>query len=259
MIKKVIMIIASICLVLCSSLTVLAENDKTISIEYTREEGNNDFYPKVGFNWQINYNWGFAASHQFNVNAGNEGTTHLEIKRAFLDQELYLALKYENSESHDSIGLGANTHYPINDSLSYDGAVSYTAYWAHKNNPNNLDYHLLDVLSGFQYQINNNLFTSINCEWSTYQYVINTTDLTSDPDYSKLEFSTGLGYQLHENFLIKGVYSWTDTKYEAPGLNQNWGDFIFSANYTFNNYTFYLVYPFYQKGHNAMIGFAYAF
>jgi hypothetical protein len=256
--KKVVLIIVSICLVLCFSLMALADN-KTVYIEYSREEGNNSFYPKVGFDWQINYNWGFAASHQFKVDAGNDRTTRLAIRRAFLDQELYWALNYETSKSYDSIELSANTFFPINDSLSYNGAVSYTTYSAHSDNSDNPDYNLLKILSGFQYKINNKLFSLISCEWSTYQYVTNTTVLTFSPDYSKLELSTGLGYQFNESFFIKGVYSWTDTKYEAPGLNKNWGEFILSANYVFKKYTFYLEYPFYQKDHTAMIGVAYAF
>lgn len=260
MIKKAIIIIMSICLVLCPGLTALAENDKTIYIEYSREEGDNSFYPNIGFDWQINYNWGFTASHQFRVNAGNETTTNFGIRRAFLDQELYLTLNGGTSESYDSFGLSANTSFPLSDSLSFNGTVSDTAYSAHRNNPDNLDYNLLDILSGFQYQINDKLFTLISCEWSTYQYVINTTDSTSNPDYSKLEFQTGLGYQINDNLFVKGVYCWTDTKYEDPGLNEKWGgDFIFSANYTYKNYRFYLEYPLYQIDHTATIGLAYAF
>jgi hypothetical protein len=258
LIKKVIILIVSICLVLCSSLMVLAEN-KTVYMEYSREEGKDDFCPKVGFDWRINYNWEFAANHQFKVGEDNESKTYFEIRRAFLDQQLTLALNRETSESYDSVGVSANDFSPINDSLWYNGVVSYTTYSAKSNNPDSLDYSVLKIFSGFEYKINDKLFTLINGEWRTYQYVVNDTGLTSNPDYSELEFSTGLVYHFTGNFLIKGVYDWTDTKYEDSDLNKFGKGFIFTTYYTFKNYTYYLEYPFSQNDHTAVIGLSYAF
>lgn len=256
MTKKVITIIASICLVLCSSVTVLADN-KTIYTEYSREEGKNDFYPKIGFSWQINYNWGFSASHQFSFKDGNDPSSYLEIRRLFLDQQLTLALSYETSDSYNTIGVNTYASFPLNDLLSYNGAVSFNSYLARGNNPWALDYSLLKLVNGINYKINNNLFVVADYEWMTYQYKINPGS-TSNPNYLEIEFSTGLGYQV-ENFFIKGVYNWADTKYKNPNLNDNWGEFILSSNYTYKNYTFYLEYPFSEKNHIAMIGLSYTF
>jgi hypothetical protein len=256
--KKVILNIVSICLVLCFSLVALADN-KTVYIEYSREEGKDDFYPKVGFNWQINYNWGLAANHQFKVGEGSERKTYFEIRRAFLDRQLTLAFNGEISESYDSVGVSANAFSPLNDSLWYNGAVSYTTYSAKSNNPYSLDYSALKIFSGFQYKINDKLFTLIDGEWRNYQYVKNDTSLTSNPDYSEVQFSTGMVYHFTGNFFIKGVYNWKDTKYENSDSNKFGRGFIFTSYYTFNRYTYYLVYPFSQNDRTAVIGLSYVF
>lgn len=258
MIKITITIILSICLVLCTGLTVLAEN-KTVYVEYLREEGKDDFYPKVGFDWRINYLWGFAANHQFEVGDDGESKTYFEIRRAFLDRQLTLALNGETSESYNSIGVSANTFFPVNDLLSYNGAVSYTTYSAKSNNPYIMDYRSLKIFSGFQYKINNKLFTLINGEWRNYQYEIKDTSLVFNPDYSELQFSAGLVYHFDENFFIQGVYGWTDTQYEDPDTNKLGKGFIISTYYTFDKYKFYLIYPFSENERTAVIGLSYVF
>lgn len=258
MIKKTIIIMALICLVLCSSLMALADN-KTVYIEYSREEGKDDFYPKVGFDWRINYNWGFAANHQFGVGESSEAKTYFEIRRAFLDQQLTLALNGETSESYDSVGVRTNDFSPINDSLWYNGAISYTTYFAKSNNPYSLDYSALKIFSGFEYKISGKLAALINGEWRTYQYRVSGTSLSYNPDYSELQFSTGLVCHFAGNSFVKGVYNWTDTKYEDSGSNKFGRGFILTTYYTVKKYTYYLVYPFSQNDHTAVIGLSYAF
>lgn len=256
--KKLMIIIVAFCLVLCSGIIALAEN-KTAYFEYLKEEGKEDYYPKVGFDWQMNYYWGFSASHQFEVDGDSEGKTYFEIRRGFIDQQLTLAFSGEVSESYNAVGARVSAYFPLNDSLSCSWAITYNSYFARSGNPYALDYNSLKAFSEFRYRVNKKLSALINGEWRTYHYEVNDT-VTSDPDYTEVQLSTGLGYQIKENFYIGGVYNWLDTNYEDPALDKLGRGLILSSNYTYKNYTFYLTYPSSQKNdHTAVIGLAYAF
>ncbi|HOP73623.1 MAG TPA: hypothetical protein PLC07_01015 [Bacillota bacterium] len=259
MTRKAAAILLVFCLILSFGMATWAK-DKTVYVEYSKEEGKDDYYPKVGFDWRINYYWGFAANHQFEVGGDSEAKTYMEVRRLFIDQQLALIFNGETSESYDSFGIKVNAYFPLNDLVSYNWALIYNTYFGKRhNNPYALDYHALKAFGELRYKINNRLTALINGEWRMYQYDIKDATNT-DPDYSEMQVSTGLGCQIKENFYIEGVYNWTDTRYDDPGINKKFGNgFIFKGNYAYKKRTFYVKYPFSQNDRTSVVGVSYTF
>jgi len=257
--RKAAAILLVFCLILSFGMATWAK-DKTVYVEYSKEEGKDDYYPKVGFDWRLNYYWGIAASYQFDVGGDSEAKIYMEARRLFIDQQLAVVLSGETSESYDSLGLKVNAYFPLNDSLSYSWALMYNTYFGKRgNNPYALDYYSLKTFGELRYTITDRLTALVNGEWREYYYDVDQGAIT-DPDYTEVQISLGLGYQLKDNIYVEGVYNWTDTRYVDPGLSDKFGNgFIFNGNYTYKDYVFYVKYPFSQNDRTSVVGVSYTF
>lgn len=254
--KKLISILITVCLVICLNTTVLAET--TAFFEYVKDEDSDIFGPKAGIDWKISNRWGLTLSRQL-----DDEVTYFEVRSTLSNQILSLALYHETSISKDSNGLRINTFSPLYDKLWFDSSASYTCYSTHLTEPGNLDYQLLKVVCGLQYQLNGKLLAVTSWEWTDYQYRQNPATPTSNPDYNELRLTAGLVFQFNKSFYIKGQYSWLHTICRDPEVNAVWGGIsdkvTIYTNYDYQNYSFYLEYPFPVRNNTVKLGIAYHF
>ncbi len=82
-------------------------------------------------------------------------------------------------------------------------------------------------------------------------------------DYTELELSAGLAYQVTEAFGASLSYVWTDTSYDDNALDATDGGdddkFVLGAEYSFGDYAVYVEYEEPEEGYTTILGVSYSF
>lgn len=82
-------------------------------------------------------------------------------------------------------------------------------------------------------------------------------------DYSELELSAGVEYQVTETLLMSFGYVWTNTRFNDSALDQTQGGsagkFVGGAEYSFGNYAVYYGYEIPNEGYLVTLGVSYSF
>jgi predicted porin len=212
--KKLIVLITTICLVFVLGAAVMAEG-KMVYLEYQTEKDADNYGPTLGFDWEVNGRWALSLRHQFQGGGQNEATTSLGAEYTILEN-MAAALHYDTANSENSIGLEFSGGYPVSDPLALTGGISYSSY---------------------------------------------ITKPDTSGNYSELELSAGLEYQVTDALLTTLSYVWTNTRFIDNLLDQTEGGsmnkFVAGAEYSFDNCAAYLEYEIPKEGYTITIGVSY--
>jgi hypothetical protein len=225
-----------------------------VYFEYRKEEGTDDYGPKIGYNWGINDKWALFTCYEYN--GFEENDVFLDVEYQF--QENYkVGFFTEIIDSRNSAGIYIYTGRNITDKLWLDGKLSYGAYYP--TNSTYPDYFEWEYSGGLKYQINK--------DWTAIANLYLTETSYDNGGFPLGGFSTdtevivGADWQTNKSLRLCGRYDMETTDYNSPSSKDVTNDkFTIGAIYNIHKFDVYLWYDLPAETENtATLGVSYTF